>query len=192
MKKILAIVLAFALVLSVGAFAFAATAGDATATEADPTVPDIEDMEADKDTDDDKKILSPGEPDIGILHGKSEDGVPGRLIVKYITGEIRPATPIYAPYGDEGKAAVELADKDVMYKDAAFEALKEETELVEALKVFYAENPDSLQEGVITLGEDAVESGSVTLAVDARGFDKVQFTAPGDAEKLGFVVLYEK
>ena len=192
MKKIFVIVLALALVLSFGAIAFAATAtaADAKITGGDPTVPAIEDTEADKDTD--EKVPSPGKPDLVILHGKSEDGVKGRLIVKYITGEIRPATPIYAPYGEEGKAAVELADKDVMYKDAAFEALKEETDLVEALKVFYAENPDSLQEGVITLGEDAVESGSVTLAVDARGFDKVQFTAPGDADKLGFVVLYEK
>ena len=189
MKKILAIVLAFSLVLSVGAFAFAATStptGEASATEATGT--NTGDTETKRENA--LKVPSPDKPVLVNLYG--EDGAAGRLIVKYITGEIRPATPIYAPYGDEGKAAVELADKDVMYKDAAFEALKEETELVEALKVFYAENPDSLQEGVITLGEDAVESGSVILAVDARGFDKVQFTAPGDAEKLGFVVLYEK
>ena len=130
---------------------------------------------------------SPSKTDVGGLHGEGEGD--GFLIVKYITGEIRIATPISAPYGERGDEAVALADKVVMYKDAALDALSEETDLVEALKKFYAENPDSLQEGVITLGEDAAEDGSVTLAVDARGFDKVIFTAPGDADKLGFVVL---
>lgn len=176
MKKFLAIVLAFALVLSFGAFAFAAV---------DPTVPVTEDTGTEKETD--EKVASPSKPDLVILHGDGKgegDGKAERaVIVKFITGEVQKGTPIYAPYNDEGKVAVELADKVVKGEDdVEDEAAKEE------IKAFFAENEGSLATGVIFMGEDAAD-GSVKLAVSAKGFDKVQFTAPGDAEGLAFVVL---
>lgn len=139
------------------------------------------------------KVPSPGKSDLVVIHGGSaQDGdiVPDQaedaLLVKFITGEIRKATPITAPYGEEGDAAVALADKVVMDKEAAFASLSED--FVAILKAFYAQNPESLAEGVITLGEDAAD-GSVTLAVNAGGYDKVMFTAPGNADNLGYVVI---
>ena len=189
MKKIFVIVLAFALVLSFGAFAFAATsapAGEASATEATGT-----------DTTDETavKVPSPNKTDLIIIHdndngngkgngnGNGGDKPAGAVIVKFITGEVQKGTPINAPYPGDGKAAVELADKVVKgLDDIEDEAAKEEIE------AFFAENEGSLATGVIFMGEDAAE-GSVKLAVSAKGFDKVQFNAPGDAEGLAFVVL---
>ena len=190
MKKIFVIVLAFALVLSFGAFAFAATsapAGEASATEATGT-----------DTTDETavKVPSPNKTDLIIIHdndngngkgngnGNGGDKPAGAVIVKFITGEVQKGTPINAPYTEEGKAAVELADKVVkaIGDDIEDEALKE------AIEAFLKENEGSLASGIITMGEDAAED-SVKLAVSAKGFDKVMFNAPGDAENLAFVVL---
>ncbi len=140
-KKLLAVVLAFAMVLSFGALAFAAG--------------------------------SPATTDVVAAHGA------GALIVKFDNGEIRVATPIAAPFTDEQNTAIALADKVVTGADAVED---------EAMKAFFAENPGSLAAGVINMGGDAVD-GSVSLAVDATGFEKVMFTAPGNAENLGFVVL---
>ena len=142
MNKFLAMMLAFVLVMSFCAMAFAAS--------------------------------SPSKTDVNAAHGDAA----GSLIVKFSTGEIRVATPIVAPYGEEGDAAVALADKVVKSADDADEELK----------AFFEANKDNLAEGIITLGEDAAE-GSITLAVSAKGFDKVMFTAPGDADNLGFVVI---
>ena len=161
MKKILAIVLALALVLGLGAMAFAATADVAA-----------------------EKIDSASEPPVTPPEGpgggaKDEGGKPkGNLIVKFHTGEVQKGTPIDAPYTEEGKAAIELADKVVKgIEDAS-----------EELKAFFEENEGALAVGIITMGEDAAE-GTVKLAVSAKGFDKVMFNAPGDAEDLGFVIL---
>lgn len=187
MKKFFVIVLAFALVLSFGAFAFAATsapAGEASATEATGT--DTGDKEATGETG--VKLRSPNKTDITVIHGGGKgtgNNVPERApIVKFITGEVQKGTPINAPYTEEGKAAVELADKVVkaIGDDIEDEALKE------AVEKFLKENEGSLASGIITMGEDAAED-SVKLAVSAKGFDKVMFNAPGDAENLAFVVL---
>ena len=144
-KKILVVVLAFTLVLSFGALAFAAG--------------------------------SPSKTDVSAAHGAGD--VAGALIVKFDTGEIRVATPIASPFNDAQNTAIALADKVITAADAVED---------EALKAFFAENPGSLAAGVINMGGDAVD-GSVSLAVDATGFEKVMFTAPGNAENLGFVVL---
>ena len=144
-KKLLAVVLAFAMVLSFGAMAFAAG--------------------------------SPATTDVVAAHGAGDAA--GALIVKFDNGEIRVATPIASPFTDEQNTAIALADKVVTGADAVED---------EALKAFFAENPGSLAAGVINMGGDAVD-GSVSLAVNAKGFEKVMFTAPGNAENLGFVVL---
>ena len=144
-KKLLAVVLAFAMVLSFGAMAFAAGSPDTT--------------------------------DVVAAHGAGDAA--GALIVKFDNGEIRVATPIAAPFTEAQNTAIALADKVVTGADAVED---------EALKAFFAENPGSLAAGVINMGGDAVD-GSVSLAVDATGFEKVMFTAPGNAENLGFVLL---
>ena len=144
-KKLLAVVLAFTLVLSLGALAFAAG--------------------------------SPTKADVSAAHGAGDAA--GALIVKFDNGEVRVATPIAAPFTDEQNTAIALANKVVTGADAVED---------EALKAFFAENAGSLAAGVISMGEETVD-GSVSLAVDATGFEKVMFTAPGNAENLGFVVL---
>ena len=98
-------------------------------------------------------------------------------IVKFSTGETKKGTPVEAPYTDEVKAAIELAEKVVKGAD----------DVDEALKAFFEENKDCLASGVISMGEEAAE-GSVKLAVSAEGFDKVMFEVPGDAEGLGFAI----
>ena len=145
MKKLLAVVLAFAMVLSFGDMAFAAGSPDTT--------------------------------DVVAAHGAGDAA--GALIVKFDNGEIRVATPIAAPFTEAQNTAIALADKVVTGADAVED---------EALKAFFAENPGSLAAGVINMGGEAVD-GSVSLAVNATGFEKVMFTAPGNAENLGFVVL---
>ena len=157
MKKILVIVLALALVLSLAAAAFAAGS---------PVNP----------------------PVVGGGGGKGDGGnVTQRApIVKFITGEVQKGTPINAPYTEEGKAAVELADKVVK---AIADDIEDE-ELKAAIEAFLEENEGSIASGLISMGEDAAE-GTVKLAVSAVGFDKVQFNAPGDAENLAFVILNE-
>ena len=107
-------------------------------------------------------------------------------IVKFITGEVQKGTPINAPYTDEGKAAIELADKVVK---AIADDIEDE-ELKAAIEKFLEENEGSIASGIISMGENAAE-GDVKLAVSAEGFDKVQFNAPGDAENLAFVILNE-
>ena len=107
------------------------------------------------------------------------DKAAGSVIVKFDNGEIRVATPIAAPFTEAQNTAIALADKVVTGADAVED---------EALKAFFAENAGSLAAGVINMGGEAVD-GSVTLAVDATGFEKVMFTAPGNAENLGFVLL---
>ena len=187
MKKLFVIVLALAMVLSLGAFAFAATP-DVTAPDATGTVGKVTDG-TDGTEAADEQVPSPNKTDLIIVHGGGNgkgdgDGKAERaVIVKFITGEVQKGTPINAPYPGDGKAAVELADKVVKGEDDI-----EDEELKEAVKAFFEENPDSLATGVIFMGEDAAED-SVKLAVSAKGFDKVQFTAPGDAEGLAFVVL---
>ena len=101
------------------------------------------------------------------------------MIVKFDNGEVRVATPIAAPFTEAQNTAIALADKVVTGADAVED---------EAMKAFFAENAGSLAAGVINMGGEAVD-GSVTLAVDATGFEKVMFTAPGNAENLGFVLL---
>ena len=150
-KKLLAVVLAFAMVMSFGALAFAAT--------------------------------SPSKTDVTAAFGGG-DGAgagagAGAVIVKFDNGEVRVATPIFAPFTEAQNTAIALADKVVTGADAVED---------EAMKAFFAENPGSLAAGVINMDGDAVD-GSVSLAVDATGFEKVMFTAPGNAENLGFVVL---
>ena len=140
-KKLLAVVLAFTLVLSFGALAFAAG--------------------------------SPSKIDVTAVHDA------GAVIVKFNNGEIRVATPSAAPFTEAQNTAIALADKVVTGADAVED---------EAMKAFFAENPGSLAAGVINMGGEAVD-GSVSLAVNATGFEKVMFTAPGNAENLGFVVL---
>ena len=171
-KKLLTVVLAFALVLSLGALAFAGT--DTVIVGCTETV----------------KVPSPSKTDIEVIHGPTVAPAPvpvgdgagkvvGSLIVKFDTGEIRVATPIASPFNDAQNTAVALADKVITAADAVED---------EALKAFFAENAGSLAAGVINMGGEAVD-GSVSLAVDATGFEKVMFTAPGNAENLGFVVL---
>ncbi len=148
-KKLLAVVLAFAMVISFGALAFAAT--------------------------------SPSKTDVTAAFGGG-DGAgagAGAVIVKFDNGEVRVATPIAAPFTEAQNTAIALADKVVTGADAVED---------EAMKAFFAENAGSIAAGVINMGGEAVD-GSVTLAVNATGFEKVMFTAPGNAENLGFVVL---
>ena len=174
MKKIFVIVLAFALVLSLGALAFAGT-DTVTVGKTETT-----------------KVPSPSKTDIEVIHGPTvvpapagngagngADKAAGSVIVKFDNGEIRVATPIAAPFTEAQNTAIALADKVVSGADAVED---------EALKAFFAENAGSLAAGVINMGGEAVD-GSVTLAVDATGFEKVMFTAPGNAENLGFVLL---
>ena len=150
MKKILVVVLALVMVLSLAAAAFAAS------SPAEPPA-------------------APGGGGAGAGGGAKAKG---DCIVKFHTGETQKGIPADAPYTDEVKAAIELADKVVKgIEDAS-----------EELKAFFEENEGALAVGIITMGEDAAE-GSVKLAVSAKGFDKVVFNAPGDAEGLGFVVL---
>ena len=148
-KKLLAVVLAFAMVMSFGALAFAAT--------------------------------SPSKTDVTAAFGGG-DGAgagAGAVIVKFDNGEVRVATPIAAPFTEAQNTAIALADKVVTGADAVED---------EALKAFFAENAGSIAAGVINMGGEAVD-GSVSLAVNATGFEKVMFTAPGNAENLGFVVI---
>ena len=159
MKKILVAILALVIVLSLAAAAFAA---------ASPVTPP-----------------AGGGTGAGAVAGVGGGAGAGvdkvakpAPIVKFSTGETKKGTPVEAPYTDEVKAAIELADKVVKgIEDAS-----------EELKAFFEENEGALAVGIITMGEDAAE-GSVKLAVSAKGFDKVVFNAPGDAEGLGFVVL---
>ena len=144
-KKLLAVVLAFAMVMSFGALAFAAG--------------------------------SPATTDVVAAHGAGDAA--GAVIVKFDNGEVRVATPIAAPFTEAQNTAIALADKVVTGADAVED---------EAMKAFFAENAGSLAAGVINMGGEAVD-GSVTLAVNATGFEKVMFTAPGNAENLGFVLL---
>ena len=154
MKKVLVVVLAFAMVLSLAAAAFAAGS---------PVTP----------------------PAAGTGKGTGDNVTQRAPIVKFITGETQKGTPINAPYTEEGKAAVELADKVV--KAIVNDEIEDE-ELKAAIEKFLEENEGSLASGIITMGENAAED-DVKLAVDAKGFDKVMFNAPGDAENLAFVVL---
>ena len=154
MKKILVIVLALALVLSLAAAAFAAGS---------PTTP----------------------PAAGGGKGDGGNNVAKRApIVKFITGEVQKGTPLTAPFNEEEEAAIALADKVVK---AIAEDIEDE-ELKAAIEAFLEENEGSIASGIISMGEDAAE-GSVELAVDAEGFEKVMFSAPGDAENLVFVML---
>ena len=157
MKKIFVIVLAFALVLSLAAAAFAAGS---------PVTP---------------PVVTGG----GAGKGTGDNVTQRAPIVKFITGETQKGTPINAPYDEVGKAAVELADKVV--KAIVNDEIEDE-ELKAAIEKFLEENEGSLASGIITMGENAAED-DVKLAVDAKGFDKVMFNAPGDAENLAFVVL---
>ncbi len=158
MKKILVVVLAVAMVMSLAAAAFA---GGSPVTP--PAAPG-------------SGTSAGGGAGAGAGAGGAK--AKGSCIVKFSTGETQKGIPADAPYTDEVKAAIELADKVVKGAD----------DVDEALKAFFKENEGALASGVITMGEDAAE-GSVKLAVSAKGFDKVVFTAPGDAEGLGFVFL---
>ncbi len=150
MKKILAVALAFIMVLSLASAAFAAASGS----------------------------TPPAAPGGGAAKDAGGAKAKGAVIVKFHTGETQKGIPADAPYTDEVKAAIELADKVVKGAD----------DVDEALKAFFEENKDALASGVISMGDDAAD-GSVKLAVSVPGFDKVVFTAPGNAEGLGFVVL---
>ena len=153
MKKILVVALAFVMVLSLASAAFAAASGSTP-----PAAPG-------------------GGGAAGAGAGAGGAKAKGSVIVKFHTGETQKGIPADAPYTDEVKAAIELADKVVKGAD----------DVDEALKAFFKENEGALASGVITMGEDAAE-GSVKLAVTVKG-EVVVFTVPGDAENLGFAVI---
>ena len=169
-KKLLVVVLALAMIMSLGALAFAE--GEAVVKPATGV-----DTKTAGDSATKGGTPSPSKTDVTAAHSAGDAA--GALIVKFDTGEIRVATPIASPFNDAQNTAIALADKVVTGADAVED---------EALKAFFAENAGSIAAGVINMGGEAVD-GSVSLAVNATGFEKVMFTAPGNAENLGFVVI---
>ena len=152
MKRILVVVLAFVMIMSLAAAAFAAG--------------------------------SPGTPPGvggGAGAGAGAGGGAKTPLVKFHTGEVKKGIKVEAPYTDEVKEAIELADKVVKGIDNIDD---------EAVKAFLEENSNALAKGVISMGENAVE-GSVNLAVSATGYDKVMFDVPGNSENLVFVIVDE-